>query len=153
MRVSDWMTKDVKAVRETESLQDAAMSMWSNDLGTLPVLAEDGRVLGMITDRDIAMAAALRRRPLDVVDVRATMSKQLWTCGPDDTLAEAEAAMREHQVRRLPVVDAAGHLVGMLSLNDIAHAALTGPKKILASNIARTLDAISTPRPGLVSMV
>lgn len=146
MRVNDWMAKDVKAIRADDTLQSAAMCMWQNDLGALPVVDSNEKVLGMITDRDIAMAATLQRCPLDMLDVRSTMSKRLWSCRPDDTLTYAEALMRDHQVHRLPVVNAIGEIAGVISLNDIAHASLSGVRRVIASDLARTLGAISTPR-------
>lgn len=152
MRVNDWMAKDVKAIRVDDTLQNAAMCMWQNDLGVLPVVDANEKVLGMITDRDIAMAATLHRCTLDMLTVRSTMSKRLWSCSPDDTLAYAEALMRDHQVHRLPVLNANGAIVGMISLNDIAHASLSGVRRVIASDLARTLGAISTPRPHAVSV-
>jgi CBS domain-containing protein len=146
MKVKEWMTTDVKAIRAVDSLQHAALAMWTNDIGAMPVLGPEGKVVGMITDRDIAMAAALRRKSLENLDVQSTMSRELWYVAPDDTLGEAEQLMCRHQVRRLPVVDAVGKLVGIVTFNDIARSATAGPKKAIAGHIARAIEAIATPR-------
>lgn len=152
MRVSDWMQSDVKAIRAIDSLQHAALSMWTHDVGALPVLGPQGTVVAMITDRDIAMAAALRHRSLDALDVYGTMSKTLWSCAPGDALEDAERTMSDHQVRRLPVIDAEGKLVGILSINDVLRAALTVRKQAPAAQIARTMEAISARRADAVSI-
>jgi predicted transcriptional regulator len=74
----------------------------------------------MLTDRDISMAAFMQWKHLSEANVESAMSRSLCACSPDDELARAEDVMRQNQVRRLPVVDANGVLVGLLSLSDVA---------------------------------
>jgi CBS domain-containing protein len=123
MRVHELMTKDPLRCREEDSLDRAAQQMWEGDVGSLPVVDEEERVVGMITDRDICMAAYTQGRDLKSLSVASAMSRQVQSCGPNETLAIAEERMRRAQVRRLPVIQQS-LLVGVLSLNDLALAAL-----------------------------
>jgi CBS domain-containing protein len=153
MRIEQVMHKDVDSVKPEESLNDAARILWERDCGCLPVVCDDAsrRVVAMLTDRDICMAAYLGGRPLGELPVRGAMSPELYACGPEDSIEEAEALMRRAQVRRLPVVDASGQLVGIVSLSDLARAAEArrGPKQGLRdeAEVGATLAAICAPRP------
>ena len=108
MRVQDLMTKNVSCVRSSESLSAAARLMWDCDCGSLPVIDEASRVVGMITDRDICMAAYFQGVPLCSIRVADIMSRDPCTVAAETGLTDAERLMRERQVRRLPVVDLAG---------------------------------------------
>lgn len=119
MRVADVMTKDVKVCGPETNLAEAAMMMWDGDCGVLPVVDEDGRVLAMITDRDIAIAAATQGRPAYQIAVREAMSGNVTSAGLDDDVAAALKTMRHDKIRRLPVVDADGRLMGIMTINDI----------------------------------
>jgi CBS domain-containing protein len=120
MNIGDLMTRDVRTCAATDSLNDAARIMWEADCGCVPVVEADGTVVGMITDRDICMAAYTQGRRLMHMTVESAASKHVVTIGKDESLRRAEELMRGAQVRRLPVVDTAGHLVGLLSLADLA---------------------------------
>jgi CBS domain-containing protein len=96
--------------------------MWENDVGAVPVVDAAGHAIGMITDRDICMAAYTQGCCLAERPVSAAMSRQLHTCKPGDGIGLVEEMMRRYQVRRIPVVDE-GRVVGILSLNDLAIAA------------------------------
>ena len=122
MNVSEIMTTDVACCGADESMEVAARRMWDRDCGCVPVL-RDGVVAGMITDRDICMAALTQGQPLAKMTVGSAMSSNAWTCRPSDSLEDAERVMQERQVRRLPVVGPKGEIVGILSLNDLARAA------------------------------
>src|SRR5260221_9521661 len=123
MNVEDLMTQNVALVRPEQTLGMAAQLMWDCDCGALPVVERDSaKVVGMITDRDICMAAWSRGQAPNVIFVGEVMSREVATCHPDDTIAHAESSMRGSQVRRLPVVDGAQRLIGILSLADIARA-------------------------------
>jgi CBS domain-containing protein len=104
----------------SDSLATAAQFMWEHDCGCVPVLNEHGLVVGMITDRDICMAAFFQGIPITGIKASAAMSRQLFDCSSDDDLSAAEAIMREKKVRRLPVLNEEGRLVGLISLSDIA---------------------------------
>jgi len=114
----------VASCRANEALSAACKIMWDCDCGTVPVLAEEGdRVVGVITDRDICMCCWMRSAAPQNVTVSEAMSKGVHTCSPDDSLAAAERIMRNNRIRRLPVTDGDGRLVGILSLADIAREA------------------------------
>lgn len=158
MKVSDLMTRDVKTCTPFTTLGTAAQIMWDHDCGCVPVIDQESRVIGMLTDRDICMAAYLQGQPLNALPVTGAMSKQVFSCKPDDDLALAEQTMREKQVRRLPVIDAQGHLAGIISLNDIAREtereeeAKAAPRQVSDAELVRLLAEVCTPRrPAVVA--
>lgn len=150
MRVAQVMKQTVETCRVDDTVHRAAQLMWEHDCGCIPVVDSDRRVIGMITDRDICMAAYTRGVPLDAIQVRDAMSNHVCVCRPQDALADAERTMRASQVHRLPVIDAGDRIVGILSLHDLAHAAAreTGTKKgaITLAAVGETLAAICVPR-------
>lgn len=151
MRVDKLMSTEVKTCSPRESLADAAKIMWEHDCGCVPVLDASGRVAGMITDRDICMSAYFRGETLRNLKIEDAMSREILSVRPDDTVQNAEGLMRRVQVRRLPVADSEGRLLGMLSLNDIAIAAereqrSTRSSEIDLREVALTLSAVSKPR-------
>ena len=123
MKVSELMTKEVKACHRYDSLNRAAQLMWENDCGSVPVVDADRKVIGMLTDRDICMAAYTQGVALSEVSVGNVMSRNVCICNPSDNIASAAERMRERQLRRLPVVDEQEVLVGILSMSDIAREA------------------------------
>jgi CBS domain-containing protein len=151
MKVADLMTKNVMACRSDEPLSAACKIMWECDCGTVPVLAADGdRVIGVITDRDICMCCWMRSAPPQQLQIADAMSKELHSASPDDTVAQAARIMRAHQIRRLPVVDRSGRLVGILSLADIVREAERGgdrrDRDLAAHEITSTLaNIVHTP--------
>jgi CBS domain-containing protein len=158
MQVADIMTKQVECCSATDSLERAAQRMWDNDCGCLPVCdAVDGggRTVGVVTDRDICMCALFKGRPLSELAVSDAMAKQVLTCQPQDTIDEVEAAMRRTRIRRVPVLDDRGALVGMITLADLARNATRGgpyDKPGLRANVTHTLAAICAPREQSVEL-
>lgn len=122
-RVLDAMTREVVTCRASDPLSRAAQLMWETDCGAVPVLDHDDKLIGMITDRDICMAAYTQGRALSEVSVSSAMSTTLHTCKPTDSLRELMDTMSERRVRRVPVVDEAGKVVGIVSLADVARLA------------------------------
>src|SRR3970282_1769328 len=118
--VHDVMRIRVHTCYPSDTLARAAQLMWEKDVGCLPVVTEGGKVVAMITDRDICMASLPQWVPLERALVSSAMSRSLCTCSPDDPISTAEELMRQHQVRRVAVVDAGGSLVGLISIGDIA---------------------------------
>jgi CBS domain-containing protein len=151
MNAGELMTKQAYSCDQSDTLARAAQIMWDHDCGCVPVLDGGRTVVGIVTDRDGFIAAYTRGKPLHEIPVSIAMARKVKTCRPEDSLESAERTMREAQVRRLPVVDANNHLVGILSLNDIARhlqQAGTRPSNGLAGeSIASTLAAISAPPP------
>ncbi|MBS1122682.1 MAG: hypothetical protein H6Q90_4910 [Deltaproteobacteria bacterium] len=146
MNVSDLIHRDVVTCSDRDTLERAAQLMWEHDIGCLPVVGEHGPVTGIITDRDLCMAAYLQGAPLRSIAVSSVMSRDVVTCQETDDVKHVEHVMSERQVRRLPVVDPQGRPIGMLSLNDIARAAYGG--KLPSGDVASTLSVITHPRLG-----
>src|SRR5882724_435913 len=160
MIVEDLMTSNAAAVAPGESLAAAAQLMWDWDCGAIPVVEDERtlgkKVVGIITDRDICMAAWSRGRAPGSISVREAMTRDVFCARPDDSIHGAEALMRANQIRRLPVVDAQGRLIGILSLADIARAAENAPKLSSESNapegdLATTLAGICRSHLQVVS--
>jgi CBS domain-containing protein len=153
MNVSDLMTKNAISVTPDNKLSDAAHLMWEHDCGALPVIEPaSGRVVGMITDRDICMACWSRGRAPSEVFVSDAMSQHLVHCHPSETIERAEIIMHANQIRRLPVVDADERLLGILSLADIARATEAAPKRdhgLSTQNLTTTLAGICRTRPAM----
>jgi CBS domain-containing protein len=126
VRVNDIMTREVRACSPDDSLSTAGIRMWDGDCGFLPVVRE-GRMVGALTDRDIAMAVTLKGRSPAEVTVAEVMSGEIYTCLPRDSIATALETMAARQVRRLAVLDPDGALLGVLSINDILLAARETP--------------------------
>lgn len=120
MNVRDVMTSNVKTCLMTDSLNEAARIMWDNDCGVVPVVDEAGKVVGIVTDRDICMAAYTQGRPLWRILVSQVASTNVVTVRANETLHRAEQLMKDGQVRRLPVTDNGGQIVGLLSITDLA---------------------------------
>ena len=120
MKVKDIMTSDVKSCAEDTNLATAAKIMWEGDCGAVPVTDNQQKVLGMITDRDICIAAATRSRAEWEIPVGDVISKTLHACAPGDDVRAALATMKTKKVRRLPVLGTDGRLMGIVSIHDIA---------------------------------
>ncbi len=153
MKVEQLMTRTVKTCTETDSLNRAAQLMWESDCGFIPVISGngDGSLVGVITDRDIAMAAYIQGKQLWAIPAGAVMARKVIACNADDGVSLAEALMRENRVRRLAVVDRNGRLVGVLSLNDMAReaqreAAIGKRVEVAEANVGETLGFICQPR-------
>jgi CBS domain-containing protein len=150
MRVKDIMTSNVAGVRASESLSAAAKLMWDCDCGPVPVLDDDSRVVGMITDRDICMSCWTQDRAPSAILVSQSMSSELFTCSPEDSLGDAEEIMRSRQVRRLPVVDDRGRLAGIISMADIVREAQREQgrrsREVVSEEVTATLASICQPR-------
>jgi CBS domain-containing protein len=148
-RVHELMTSSPRACSLHDSANAAAQIMWEQDCGAVPVLGDDGRVVGILTDRDVCMAAYFQGRPLSGISVASIMSTDVCTCRADDDLSQAERLMQERQVNRLPVVEDGGMLVGMLSLCDVTQGFKRGglrqPKRA-GQELLETVAAIREPR-------
>jgi CBS domain-containing protein len=118
-RVRSIMTAKVVSCRPTDTLHAAAQIMWDQDCGAVPVVDAEGRLCGIITDRDVCMAAYTQGAHIAAISVGDVMSGPAHTCRPEDTLNRVAALMAEAQVRRLPVVDAQDHPIGIVSMADI----------------------------------
>jgi CBS domain-containing protein len=144
MKVHDVMTQDVRTCRPETNLAQAAIQMWNGDFGVLPVVADGGKVVGMITDRDICMAAATKHRDPAKIRVGEVMTGQVYGCSPDTDIHEALKIMQQRQVRRLPIINADDkRLAGILSMNDVTLKAKgEGETELSARDVENTLKAI-----------
>lgn len=135
MKVSDAMTSQVSTARPTDTIRQVAETMAKVDSGVVPVVA-DGKVVGLVTDRDIVLRVVAEGRSFDSPVSEAMSDGEVLSVKEDDILADATAKMANHQVRRLVVVNDAGALSGILSLGDVA-------KDYGAKQVGRTLEEIS----------
>jgi CBS domain-containing protein len=120
-----------KYCRPDANLAQAVEIMWVNDCGFLPVVDIDGRVAGVLTDRDICIALGTRNQRASDVLVRDVMTDRVCVCTAEDDIHTALETMEKHQVRRLPVVNLDGKLAGILSIGDVTlHAEKKEGKKI-----------------------
>jgi CBS domain-containing protein len=155
MKVSDVMTGSIQTCLPGDTLAHAAQLMWENDCGCVPVVDQNSRAIAMLTDRDICMAAYTQDRPISQISVSAAASQALYSVRDSDHVEVAEKLMQRHQVRRLPVLDGSGRIMGVVSLNDLARRATAqrGQDNGLGAGvIARTLAAIGQ-RPGQAAVV
>ena len=134
MKVSDVMTPNPRTVQLSDTIEDAARIMRDEDTGAVPVI-EDDRVVGMITDRDIVIRAVADGDFECTID--DIVSDDVVCATPEMSTSEAAELMSEHQIRRLPVVDDDEHLVGIVSLGDLA------VKEGRDSRMGETLENIS----------
>jgi len=135
MKIQDCMTSDVRIAAPQETIRDAARAMADYDTGVLPV-GEGDRLIGMITDRDIALRGIGEGKGPDC-SVRDVMSKEVRYCYSDDSADDVLDNMRDLKVRRLPVLDRDKRLVGMVSLGDLATHGEAKHSGIALSGIAR----------------
>ena len=144
MKVKDVMTTDAKTIWITESLADAAKEMWEHDCGALPIIKDGRKVVGMITDRDICMASAMRDRNPSTISVEEVMNSALYAAKAEENVEQALQTMREHKIRRLPVLNSEGELQGIVSMNDIVLSAKGNGKKprIDYNDVVKTYQAI-----------
>jgi CBS domain-containing protein len=144
MKVKDIMTPNAKAIWLTESLADAAQIMWENDCGVVPIIKDGRKVIGMITDRDICMAVAMRDKNPSSVSVEEVMCGQVYSVNAEDEIEQVLETMQEHKIRRLPVVNDEGELEGIVSMNDVVlHAnADEGENTIEFGEVIKTYHAI-----------
>ena len=132
MKVSKCMTRDVELVSPTQTIRDAAQMMAELDAGALPV-QQDDRLVGMITDRDIAVRAVSQGKSPET-RVRDVMSPEVLYCFDDQEIEDVSRNMGEVKVRRLPVVNRDKRLVGIISIGDLA---LKEEQTLTGSTIAR----------------
>ena len=150
MKIENLMTREVQTCHPADPLTIPAQKMWESDIGSLPVVDDDQHVVGMITDRDICMAAYTQGRSLSEIPVSVAMSKELFACTPNDSIKDAEEVLRSHQIRRLPVLNEYRNPVGIVSLSDIIreaeHETSLKNREISTQEVTETLATISQPR-------
>ncbi|HKE14726.1 MAG TPA: CBS domain-containing protein [Kofleriaceae bacterium] len=150
MLVEQLMSRPAVTINASDSLGRAAQLLWDHDFGALPVVDDDGCLVGMITDRDICMACYLRGQPPADISVDQAMARQVYACAPGDPIGVAEKLMSQYQVRRVPVADPVARVVGVFTLTDLARLADQGGglrrPDVTDAEVSRTLAAICQPR-------
>jgi CBS domain-containing protein len=147
MRVQELMTHPVVTCHVRDSANAAAQIMWEHDCGVVPVVDDDGRLAGIVTDRDICLAAFFQGQPLSAIPLHSMMSRELCTCRPEDDVAEAERMMSTRQLRRIVAVNERGAPAGILSLGDVARRVGHGSvaKQRDGQELLSTVAAVSMP--------
>lgn len=139
MKANEIMTADVKVIRPGTSIKSAAEEMRNLDVGALPV-CDGEKLVGMLTDRDIAIRAVAEGRDPGKTTARDCMSPEMVYCFEDDEIERAQQLMKENQVRRLPVISRDKKLVGILAIGDLAIKTERQER-----NVGETLQEISEP--------
>lgn len=145
MRAADLMTRSVRSCRSDESCAVAARHMWEGDCGCVVVTHDDATVAGIVTDRDLAMAAWIGGKPLAEIPVRTAMASPARAVLASDSLSAVLEALTQEQVHRVPVLDESGVLVGLVSLADVVR--VQAKNRVLdAASLVDTIAAICRPR-------
>lgn len=146
MQAQELMTPGPACCSPDDTLEQAARLMREHDCGALPVCERSSpeKVVGMITDRDIAVRAVAEGNGPDT-RIRECMSSDVHGCGPDASTDEVEEVMARHQVRRVPIIDSDGQLLGIIAQADLA---LADTDEIDSEDIAEVIEAVSRPSRG-----
>ncbi|MDH5270056.1 MAG: CBS domain-containing protein [Candidatus Krumholzibacteria bacterium] len=149
MRIDEIMSKPVVTCRPGDSLDKVVEIMIEYDCGALPVIGADGHIAGIVTDRDVCLAAHNERLPLDGIRAQQAMTTKIVAARPRDSVESVEKLMADNKIRRVPVIDDRGRPVGMVSFNDIVRAAARAHEDDV--RVVDTLAAICEPRRGSAS--
>ena len=142
MKVENIMTRNVRSCHPETGLSQVAALMWDYDFGAMPVVDDEDRVMGMITDRDIAIAASTKGRLATEINVGEVMSGNVYACALDEEIGSALKTMRREKVRRLPVIGKDGKLAGLLSINDVVLHAGEARGEIPYEDVMSTFKAV-----------
>ncbi|HKV42630.1 MAG TPA: CBS domain-containing protein [Blastocatellia bacterium] len=146
MLVKDAMTENAITCSPGTNLAEVVELMWTYDIGFLPLVDDELKAIGVVTDRDICIAVGTRPYLASEILAAHVTSGRLFYCYPEDDVHVALQTMEREKVRRIAVLDEAGHVVGILSLDDIAlHAEAPNGKPVQLSHqdVSRTLRAVS----------
>lgn len=119
MKVNEIMTASAVTCRPEMNVAEAVQLMWERNVGILPVVDKEGKLVGVVTDRDICIALRTRNRMAGELPVGDVVMRKVFTCKPEEDVHEALQLMSAEQVRRLPVVNEKGVPVGILSMDDL----------------------------------
>lgn len=144
MNATDVMTRDVATCREDQTAADAARVMWDRDCGVVPVVDRDGKLRGIVTDRDLLMAAQIQGKDPAHLPLSSFVRGPVATCRDDADLPAVLDTMADRQIRRVPIVDRHDRLVGIVSINDVALRALGNERHM--NRLATAMAAICRHR-------
>ena len=145
-RASDLMSRDVVTIYPEDRVGYAARLMRDYDCGALPVVDREGRLVGMITDRDISMRLVANETDTHNTVVADCMTDGAFACHAEDSVRECMRQMSRHRIRRLPIINDWGHVVGIVSQGDLARHAGYHPGRGERRAIADVVCAVSEPR-------
>jgi CBS domain-containing protein len=150
MRVKELMTTTVATCRSEDTLARAAQILFEKDCGCIPVVDQRANVVGIVTDRDALLTCYTQGKLLPEIPVAAAMTRSVICCRPDDSVAAAERLMATNRIRRLPVTNELGRLVGILAIDDIAREAARErwqrAKEVSDTEVGETLAAVCRHR-------
>lgn len=142
LRCEDVMSRNPRVCAPNDTLLDVIRTMKELDVGYMPICGQENRLLGVLTDRDVALAFSRNDRPSDL-KVSQYMTRDPITCRPNDDVFDAQQRMEEHQVRRVPVVDEDNRLLGIIATADLARHATTSRE--IESELPMLIESISQP--------
>jgi len=146
IRTGELMSRDVITVYPEDRVGYAARLMRDYDCGALPVVDQEGRLIGMITDRDISMRLVANEADTHNTAVADCMTDGAFACHAEDSVRECMRQMSRHRIRRLPIINDWGHVVGIVSQGDLARHAGNYPGRGERRAIADVICAVSEPR-------
>ncbi len=135
MRVQEIMSTKVETIKPTSSLRATARTLSNLNVGALPVV-DDGKLVGIITDRDVSVYAIALGRDPQSTEVQKVMTKEVYTCRENQELSEAAEIMEKHNIRRLAVMNSNNDIAGFLTVDDIAHVSHELAGNVLEAAIA-----------------
>ena len=121
MKIQDIMNTKVESILPTATLRRAAEKMSNLEIGSLPIISDEGALLGIITDRDITCFAVAVGHDPNSTEVQKVMTKQVFTCREDEDINDAVTLMEDKHIRRVTVMNKNNSVVGFLSIDDLAH--------------------------------
>ena len=148
VRVHEFMTRRITSIHPATSVERAARLMAECDCGALPVLGDNGVLVGIVTDRDIAVRIVARGRDARHAIVADCMTERVFACYANESVPECMRQMARHQVRRMPIVDDRGRLVGIVAQGDLARHAGMNPLPDERRALAEVICALSRAAPG-----
>ncbi len=146
MRARDLMSYPAITCHVNDSLASVARQMWDHDCGSVAVVKDEGVLTGMITDRDICMAAYTQGRALDEILVNSVMASHVVCATSDVGVSEIERMMAEHQLRRIPIIDAEHRPIGMITIADLVTECVRPASHLEQGRLAHTLASIERRR-------
>ena len=154
MRIEELMTHAAQSCEAEADLATAVALMAEYDIGFLPILGRNGRVVGVLTDRDVCLGALRLGKAYPEIPIMEVATRDVISCSPDDALGFAERLMQENRVRRLPVVDRNGALVGIIAQADMAREAVNeeGSRRpeVTPEEVLETIAATGAPGRGRI---
>lgn len=140
MKVKDCMCSAVCCVKSDEKLNEVARLMQDNHTGCIPVCDNNNRLVGLVTDRDVVLRAVACNKAINQIHVSEIMTCNVYTCKEDDEISEVQNQMSTNQIRRIPVCDDNNHVIGIITMGDLANQSSTLGKDAVCNTIEGICD-------------